>query len=190
MPSTTCRLVSSWPSVSQLKWTASFAQVESSLIQYLSRPCSFFFYFRALDQTAPHVEAVREMLEVFPGAAKEADDEGYLPLHLALDCARPDPVISKLLLDVFPEAAFHKSKDGLLPMHCIISSMQPVRRLFIINKIVSRMILLKVVEVIESLLQIFPDSVESMALDVIPVDEVKEFMLKLFFHINVIFAER
>jgi hypothetical protein len=66
------------------------------------------------------------MLDIFPGAAKVADDEGYLPLHLALDCARPDPAISQLLLEVYPEAAFHKSKDGLLPIHCIISSMQPV----------------------------------------------------------------
>ena len=72
------------------------------------------------------MEAVREMLDIFPGAAKVADDEGYLPLHLALDCARPDPAISQLLLEVYPEAAFHKSKDGLLPIHCIISSMQPV----------------------------------------------------------------
>ena len=32
------------------------------------------------------------MLHNFPGAAKVADDEGYLPLHLALDCAKPDPV--------------------------------------------------------------------------------------------------
>lgn len=81
---------------------------------------------RALDQTAPHVEAVKEMLESFPGSAKVADDEGYLPLHLALDCARPDPTISTLLLEAYPEAAFHKSKDGLLPIHCIISSMTPV----------------------------------------------------------------
>jgi ankyrin repeat protein len=90
------------------------------------------------------------MLEAFPGAAKVADDEGYLPLHLALDCARPNPVIAKMLLDHYPESAFHKSKDGLLPIHCIISSLNPV------------------IEVIELLLQIFPDSTESMAVDVIP----------------------
>ena len=92
------------------------------------------------------------MLEAFPGAAKVADDEGYLPLHLALDCARPNPVIARMLLDHYPESAFHKSKDGLLPIHCIISSLNPV------------------IEVIELLLQIFPDSTESMAVDVIPVD--------------------
>jgi hypothetical protein len=79
-----------------------------------------------------------------------ADDEGYLPLHLALDCARPNPTIAKMLLDHYPESAFHKSKDGLLPIHCIISSLNPV------------------IEVIELLLQIFPDSTESMAVDVIP----------------------
>lgn len=79
-----------------------------------------------------------------------ADDEGYLPLHLALDCARPNPVIARMLLDHYPESAFHKSKDGLLPIHCIISSLNPV------------------IEVIELLLQIFPDSTESMAVDVIP----------------------
>ena len=96
------------------------------------------------------------MLEAFPGAAKVADDEGYLPLHLALDCARPNPVIARMLLDHYPESAFHKSKDGLLPIHCIISSLNPV------------------IEVIELLLQIFPDSTESMAVDVIPVDETAD----------------
>ena len=111
---------------------------------------------RALDQNPPHLEAVHMMLEAFPGAAKVADDEGYLPLHLALDCARPNPTIAKMLLDHYPESAFHKSKDGLLPIHCIISSMNPV------------------IDIIELLLQIFPDSTESMAVDVIPVDEMAD----------------
>jgi len=96
------------------------------------------------------------MLEGFPGAAKVADDEGYLPVHLALDCARPDPFIARILLEQYPESAFHKSKDGLLPLHCVISSMTPV------------------VEIIEMLLKIFPDSTESMAVDVVPIDEMAD----------------
>eukprot|EP01032_Pedospumella_encystans_P022005 gene22005-24949_t len=111
---------------------------------------------RALDQNPPHMEAIQLMLEAFPGAAKVADDEGYLPLHLALDCARPNPTIARMLLDHYPESAFHKSKDGLLPIHCIISSLNPV------------------IDIIELLLQIFPDSTESMAVDVIPVDEMAD----------------
>lgn len=58
-----------------------------------------------------------------------------------------------MLLDIYPESAFHKSKDGLLPLHCVISSMNPV------------------IDIIEILLQICPDSTESMAVDVVPVDE-------------------
>jgi len=111
---------------------------------------------RALDQNNPSVEAVSMMIEHFPGGAKIADDEGYLPIHLALDCIQPNAPIARSLLDQYPESAFHKSKDGLLPLHCIISSMNPV------------------VEIIEALLQIFPDSVESMAVDVIPVDEMAD----------------
>jgi hypothetical protein len=100
-----------------------------------------------------------------------ADDEGYLPLHLALDCARPNPTIAKMLLDHYPESAFHKSKDGLLPIHCIISSLNPV------------------IEVIELLLQIFPDSTESMAVDVIPGQLMFDALacLRLLLHLPVIF---
>jgi hypothetical protein len=77
-------------------------------------------------------------------------------VHLALDCARPDPFIARILLEQYPESAFHKSKDGLLPLHCVISSMTPV------------------VEIIEMLLKIFPDSTESMAVDVVPIDEMAD----------------
>ena len=77
-------------------------------------------------------------------------------MHLALDCARPDPFIARILLEQYPESAFHKSKDGLLPLHCVISSMTPV------------------VEIIEMLLRIFPDSTESMAVDVVPIDEMAD----------------
>eukprot|EP01040_Poterioochromonas_malhamensis_P024575 gene24575-30434_t len=41
--------------------------------------------------------------------AKVGDDEQYLPLHLALDCAQPNPQLSAMLLEQYPEAAFQKS---------------------------------------------------------------------------------
>jgi ankyrin repeat protein len=116
-------------------WRRTVAKASAAAVSLLSAPlqCDMASYL-----TARH--CVHQV----------ADDEGYLPLHLALDCARPNPTIAKMLLDHYPESAFHKSKDGLLPIHCIISSLNPV------------------IEVIELLLQIFPDSTESMAVDVIP----------------------
>ena len=72
---------------------------------------------------------------------------------MALDCAAPSPLIVRLILDAYPEAAFRKTKDGLLPLHCAISCVNPI------------------VEVIESLLQIFPESPEHLAMDIVPMDE-------------------
>jgi len=96
------------------------------------------------------------LLEAFPGGAKVADDEGYLPLHLALDCARPSPELCSALLEVFPEAAFHKSRDGLLPLHCLISALQPS------------------VEAVQLLLSVFPEAAEAVAVDLIPADEMAD----------------
>jgi hypothetical protein len=69
-------------------------------------------------QDAHDIAAVfSELLQAYPEAARERDDEGVLPLHLA---NFTDVEIISKLLKAYPEAAREKDRRGDLPLHVAV----------------------------------------------------------------------
>ena len=90
---------------------------------------------------------------MYPGISAGAGRRRLFPLHMALDCAAPSPSDCALDIGRISRGSFPKTKDGLLPLHCAISCVNPI------------------IEIVESLLQIFPESPEHLAMDIVPLDE-------------------
>ena len=67
--------------------------------------------------SAESIENVNLLLSRYPDAIREADEEGKLPLHVALDSYASDDVVTLTLLEKFPEAARTRDSDGNLPLH-------------------------------------------------------------------------
>lgn len=71
-------------------------------------------------------EVVKILYSTFPESIRCCQDEGLLPLHLAVYGNEPDLNILKLLLDACPDGALHKSNDGKTPLHiCVDNKSNP-----------------------------------------------------------------
>jgi hypothetical protein len=76
---------------------------------------------KAIDHACPEsMNVIALLLELYPAAAKVADQDGYLPLHVCLDSRNPDEDLVEQLLIAFPDAAKRPTVDGLLPLHMAI----------------------------------------------------------------------
>lgn len=80
-------------------------------------------------QAASYIAAKR-LLEVYPGAADQADSFGFLPLHLLVSRCDPDTSLLRRLLAICPlgvETATFKDAGQLLPIHCAVVAARPSR---------------------------------------------------------------
>jgi hypothetical protein len=78
---------------------------------------------KAIDHACPEsMNVIALLLELYPAAAKVADQDGYLPLHVCLDSRNPDEDLVEQLLIAFPDAAKRPTVDGLLPLHMAIGT--------------------------------------------------------------------
>jgi len=61
------------------------------------------------------LETIKLILHHYPGAAKDGDKEGKLPLHIALSGAPEEHIMT--LIDHYPEAVRKETTNGLLPLY-------------------------------------------------------------------------
>jgi hypothetical protein len=67
--------------------------------------------------------AIQYLLSQCPSVVSvQGDTDGYLPLHLVLDCASPDYATASTVLQAYPQACHYLSKEGMLPMHVLLAS--------------------------------------------------------------------
>lgn len=67
--------------------------------------------------------AIQYLLSQCPSVVSvQGDIDGYLPLHLVLDCASPEYETASTILQNYPQACHYLSKEGLLPMHVLLAS--------------------------------------------------------------------
>ena len=62
------------------------------------------------------------LLEYFPAAASDADDNGHLPLHAACLNNHVTIGIIQLLIDAAPDSVRHQDNAGLMPLHHLCRS--------------------------------------------------------------------
>jgi ankyrin repeat protein len=62
------------------------------------------------------------LINAYPRSAQVCDDDGYLPLHTALDSAGQDLDLVQLLLEVYPLSVREPTANGWLPLHVALSS--------------------------------------------------------------------
>ena len=80
----------------------------------------------AVTSNAP-LEVLNALLAAHPDAVREADGEGLLPLHLALEHSAPDETVLGLLR-AWPEATTHRDPDaGTLPLHIAVQTFASAR---------------------------------------------------------------
>ena len=68
-----------------------------------------------VNRTSRSTDIVQLMLDMHPKAAKQADEDGALPIHKAAQFGTLDTV--KLLYNAYPEGMMIADGEGLLPMH-------------------------------------------------------------------------
>jgi len=61
-------------------------------------------------------DIVLPLLSAYPEACSSADDQGMLPIHLAMKDDEVDEEVIKLLLKLYPEGVNTKDKEGKLPL--------------------------------------------------------------------------
>ena len=64
------------------------------------------------------------LLTAFPRGARDRDEHGRLPLHLAATKKAPYEVV-ETLLQAYPEGVQERNDNGNLPLHCALSRVQP-----------------------------------------------------------------
>lgn len=73
----------------------------------------------AAKQTGEHgLAVVKELIRLYPGAARKPDSHGFLPLHYAACCQDGDYGVRvvKELLNAYPNAVREADKTGKLPL--------------------------------------------------------------------------
>jgi hypothetical protein len=60
---------------------------------------------------------IARLLKAYPGGAKVADKQGFLPIHVACRCGMSLPVI-QLLVQTAPGTLKNKTKKGSTPYTC------------------------------------------------------------------------
>merc|ERR1711939_839506 len=103
------------------------------------------------------MESVSYLLQQNNKALNVADDELYLPLHVALDRASPNPKIIRQLLHNNFDSVRQKTIDGYLPLHFAVlhyPECEATTQLEIIGELVS----------------LYPDAVNESTVDILPAD--------------------
>lgn len=67
-------------------------------------------------------KSTKFLLERYPEGAKVSQDDGFLPLHMAVYFDDIDLEVVAMLLDAYPEGAKHKSTDGRTPLHVAVQN--------------------------------------------------------------------
>ena len=68
---------------------------------------------------------IKRLLQEYPEAASEPNDEGELPLHKVCESAGPDHIPNKTivsLLEAYPEASRKRDRLGNLPLHIAVNN--------------------------------------------------------------------
>ena len=65
---------------------------------------------------------LKTLIEKYPQALQETDNEGRLPLHLASSSAKTTPKALEMLLDKYPDAIARRTKSGKLPLHFAVEA--------------------------------------------------------------------
>jgi hypothetical protein len=108
--------------------------------------------------TKPQTEVLTKIFDMIFNENKEAsrvtDQQGYTPLHIALDSPYPDDYMIDSLIRVYPEAAKITTVDNFLPLHFTIGSqVNPNPHL------------------VQTLIDIYPDAAQFMVTEEVPADK-------------------
>jgi len=83
------------------------------------------------------------LISLQPAAVSKMDDDGYTPLHWAVNKPDPQPNVIRRLLDEYPEAAASACNNGTLPLHWCVSRESPN------------------IEILSQLVSVYPDAVRT-----------------------------
>ena len=78
----------------------------------------------------PTYQAAKRLLEIYPGAADQADASGFLPVHLLVSRNNPDTYLLRKLLEICPhgvEITTNEEAGCLLPIHCAMMASRPAK---------------------------------------------------------------
>ncbi len=76
----------------------------------------------ACSKEKPTEGIIRCLLEYFPDAANEADEDGQLPLHYACDCLDVPRGVIQLLIDAAPDAVRREDNGDNMPLHILCNN--------------------------------------------------------------------
>ncbi|KAK1734535.1 ankyrin repeat domain-containing protein [Skeletonema marinoi] len=80
------------------------------------------FFLEACYNERVTVGIIQYLLEYFPVAISDADEDGHLPLHLACQNPNVTPEIIQLLVDAAPDSLRSVTNNGHVPLHYFCDS--------------------------------------------------------------------